>query len=102
MENQVRATSLNRENSKQEWEHKMDKLWLDETPTFKQQKDLIREILDEENETRIVTVAKDGWPLETIANSPFTNFIRRLFLTKEKITYKEWLKRGGCKIKFGN
>lgn len=52
------------------------------------------------NGNRIIRIAKDNYPLELIINSPFTNFLRKLFLTKYRITYKEWREKGGCPINF--
>lgn len=52
------------------------------------------------NGNRVIRIAKDNWPLELINNRPFTNFLRKLFLTKYKTTYKEWREKGGCPISF--
>jgi len=88
---------MEQDNVTPDWEMEMKKLWINKAPPFKFQCDFIREIL---NWDKIVTVAKDGWPLEIIKGKPVTNFIRRLLLTKYKTTYKEWRKKGGCKIAF--
>lgn len=52
------------------------------------------------NGDRVIRIATDDFPLETIKGKPITNFIRKLLLTKHKITYKEWRRKGGCQINF--
>jgi hypothetical protein len=46
----------------------------------------------------LLFIASDGWPVEYIINHPIKSWIRRIILTKKIITYKTWLKDGGCKI----
>jgi hypothetical protein len=53
-----------------------------------------------QNGDRIIRIARDNWPLETIQGKPFTNFLRKLLLTKYKTTYRKWREKGGCQISF--
>lgn len=40
--------------------------------------------------TKMLTMAEDGWPVEQIENSPFTNFLRRLIHGKYKVCAECW------------
>jgi hypothetical protein len=57
-----------------------------------------QELWNRKNKT--VYVGRDGWPVEGFTNRPIKTFIRRLLLTRKKMTYGEWLDQGGCKIDF--
>ena len=49
---------------------------------------------------RLICIGKDKWPIEGYIGKPFKTFFRRLILTRRIITYRQWLKEGGCTIKF--
>lgn len=61
-----------------------------------------REIVENDmpHYNKILCIDSTGWPIERIINKPLKTWLRRLLLTRKIMTYRTWLKRGGCKIKF--
>ena len=93
----------NHDNIKSTWEKEMDILWLNNPPTFKEQKEFIRSLLNDTiNNNKLIFVDKDNWPVEGIIGHVFITFLRRLIHTRKIMRYKTWLKKGGCKIYFKN
>ena len=52
------------------------------------------------NKDKVIRITEDGFPLELYKNRPIINILRRIKLTKYKIKYSEWIKKGGYIINF--